>query len=95
MTRSMLSHSISKEQPQNSDVSYRSCASLPSFNQRLMDAFIPTLLNQTIPSYSSESDSTQRYHDPASPTTRTLHSSRVLQQPYTQSEIHSFNCPNA
>jgi len=34
-----------------------------------MDVSMPTLLNQTIPSYSSESDSTQRY--PASPTTPT------------------------
>jgi len=32
-----------------------------------MDVSMPTLLNQTIPSYSSESDSTQRYA--ASPTT--------------------------
>ena len=34
-----------------------------------MDISMPTLLNQTIPNYSSESDSTPRY--PASPTTPT------------------------
>ncbi|KIM42350.1 hypothetical protein M413DRAFT_132106 [Hebeloma cylindrosporum] len=43
--------------------------SLPAFDERLMDVSMPTFLNQTIPSYSSEPDSTQRY--PASPTTPT------------------------
>ena len=45
-----------------------------------MDVSMPTLLNQTIPSYSSESDATQRY--PASPTTPTAtrgHGSSSLQ----------------
>ncbi|KIM35803.1 hypothetical protein M413DRAFT_32261 [Hebeloma cylindrosporum] len=90
----MLSHPITKEQPQNSDVSYRSCPSLPFFVSwtpsypPFLTKKYPVTRRSQIPPNDTMIHRRQR---PRSPTPRGYSSSPTLKAKFTHPTVRTRN----